>query len=91
MTFKQRVITSLLGLFSLGVPAAFINYQTYSIDPMSVFGGILFASIIGYALGAWRTSVEYNEAEQEEEPCPGCGVATQEAVNHDYDCSEAQQ
>lgn len=85
MTFKQRLITSLLGLFSLGVPAMFVNYQTYSTNPMSVFGGILFASIVGYALGAWRTSVEYEAEQEAQEPCSGCGVAAQEAVNHDYD------
>lgn len=58
MTFKERLIATSLGILSFGIPAEFINHQTYNISPSSVLIGIMFASIIGYSFGVWRTGQE---------------------------------
>jgi len=89
--FREQALYALLGLVGLGVPAETINYFTYGINPKVVIVGVAFASMVGYGFGAWSITQDVREQIEEQEACSGCGVITQEAVCHSYDCPEAQQ
>lgn len=61
LSLKDQARSTALGLLSLALPMALINYATHDAAPAVVLACVLIASIVGYGFGGWTVSRAYEE------------------------------